>query len=171
MLLGCISSFACIENKDSGVGICQLPCKRRYPVIHDRPHLQARRPRDLRSISQRSTCVSLCVIRHPLGMCRLLQQALRAWVGHWCRAASGKLIAARHCQRLTATAVHALSHHARQRKAKYAAWRAAAQHWRCSVFRAFRRSASSTAFSVYAEFLMLSHRPYAATLSKPTCMC
>lgn len=95
-------------------------------------------------------------------MCRLWQQALRAWVGHWYRAASGKLIAARHCQRLMATTVHALSQHARQQKAKYVAWRAAGQHWRRSVFRAFCRSAASRASSLCAEFLMLSHRPFAA---------
>lgn len=76
-----------------------------------------------------------------MSLCRLWQLAVRAWVCHWYRAASGKLIAARHCQRLMATAVHAFSQHARQRKLKYAAWRAAAQNWRRSVFRAFRRSA------------------------------
>lgn len=79
-----------------------------------------------------------------LSLCRLWQLAVRAWVGHWYRAASGKLIAARHRQRLMAAAMHAFDQHARQRKLKYSAWRAAAQHWRRSVFTAFRRSAVCT---------------------------
>lgn len=80
-------------------------------------------------------------------LCRLLRQALKHWLRHWYCAASGKLIAARHCQLLTATAVHALRDYAQQQQAKYARWRAASQHKKHTAFKAFRRFVADTALS------------------------